>query len=33
MSNPPELPTEVVEKTTKRYTEAFERITGNSFKN
>jgi phosphoribosylaminoimidazole-succinocarboxamide synthase len=31
-SNPPVLPTEVVEKTTQRYTEAFKRITGSSFK-
>jgi len=31
-SNPPELPTEVVEKTTQRYTEAFKRITGAEFK-
>jgi phosphoribosylaminoimidazole-succinocarboxamide synthase len=32
MSNPPALPNDVVEKTTQRYTEAFKRITGNSFK-
>jgi phosphoribosylaminoimidazole-succinocarboxamide synthase len=31
-SNPPELPTEIVEKTAQRYTEAFERITGTEFK-
>ena len=31
-SNPPALPTEVVEKTAQRYTEAFERITGTEFK-
>jgi phosphoribosylaminoimidazole-succinocarboxamide synthase len=31
-SNPPVLPNEVVEKTTQRYTEAFKRITGTSFK-
>jgi phosphoribosylaminoimidazole-succinocarboxamide synthase len=31
-SNPPALPNEVVEKTTQRYTEAFKRITGSSFK-
>ena len=31
-SNPPELPTEVVEKTAQRYTEAFQRITGTEFK-
>jgi phosphoribosylaminoimidazole-succinocarboxamide synthase len=32
MSNPPALPNDVVEKTTQRYTEAFKRITGASFK-
>ena len=32
-SSPPALPADVVEKTAQRYTEAFERITGNSFKN
>jgi phosphoribosylaminoimidazole-succinocarboxamide synthase len=31
-SNPPELPTEIIEKTAQRYTEAFERITGTEFK-
>jgi phosphoribosylaminoimidazole-succinocarboxamide synthase len=31
-SKPPALPSEVVEKTTQRYTEAFKRITGTSFK-
>ena len=31
-SNPPELPTEIVEKTAQRYTEAFQRITGTEFK-
>jgi phosphoribosylaminoimidazole-succinocarboxamide synthase len=31
-SSPPVLPTEVVEKTTQRYTEAFKRITGTEFK-
>ena len=31
-SNPPALPTQVVEKTTQRYTEAFKRITGTEFK-
>ena len=31
-SNPPELPTEIVEKTAQRYTEAFKRITGTEFK-
>ena len=30
-STPPELPTEIVEKTAARYEEAFERITGNKF--
>ena len=32
-SSPPELPAEIVEKTARRYTEAFERITGSSFQN
>ena len=32
-SSPPALPVEIVEKTAQRYTEAFERITGNSFTN
>ena len=31
-SDPPALPTEIVEKTAQRYTEAFERITGTEFK-
>jgi phosphoribosylaminoimidazole-succinocarboxamide synthase len=31
-SNPPALPTEIVEKTAQRYTEAFQRITGTEFK-
>ena len=31
-SNPPALPTEIVEKTAQRYTEAFARITGTEFK-
>ena len=31
-SNAPELPTEIVEKTAQRYTEAFKRITGTEFK-
>ena len=31
-SNPPALPTEIVEKTVQRYTEAFKRITGTEFK-
>ena len=31
-SNPPKLPTEIVEKTAQRYTEAFQRITGTEFK-
>ena len=31
-SNPPALPTEIVEKTAQRYTAAFERITGTEFK-
>jgi phosphoribosylaminoimidazole-succinocarboxamide synthase len=33
MSSPPALPNEVVEKTTQRYQAAFQKITGNSFKN
>ena len=32
-SNPPLLPTKIVEKTAQRYTEAFERITGSKFQN
>jgi phosphoribosylaminoimidazole-succinocarboxamide synthase len=31
-SNPPALPTEIVQKTAQRYTEAFKRITGTEFK-
>ena len=31
-SNPPALPTEIVEKTAQRYSEAFQRITGTEFK-
>jgi phosphoribosylaminoimidazole-succinocarboxamide synthase len=31
-SNPPALPTEIIEKTAQRYTEAFQRITGTEFK-
>jgi phosphoribosylaminoimidazole-succinocarboxamide synthase len=32
-SNPPTLPTEVVEKTSQRYEAAFQKITGTSFPN
>jgi phosphoribosylaminoimidazole-succinocarboxamide synthase len=32
-SNPPALPTEVIEKTSQRYESAFQKLTGTSFQN